>query len=509
MSEKLLLLDEPNLEFRGGQRTVDPHDGLSLFGSYAESAQDRSTHVVIGTPAGLDKWASWRERMNRPASCRDISRLRAWPPFPGFDVAFDSPWPKPLRNFSVDEDVIDQAARRSDKYERANGTVECYLQHFTQMQKLDATPVVAVCIVPDSVYLNCRPESYVADKSDAPRTTVEKSELRRALKDKRSGQKGLAFGDDEGPAIDLMPFDYSPDFRRQLKAKVMPHGIPVQIVKQSTLDVTKEIEDGEPGNNPLSDRLFNLGTGLAYKCGQKPWKLSSTRDGVCYVGLAFRQSDDKKRDACCAAQLFLDSGDGVVFVGEFGPWYSPDDEQFHLTPKAAESLLRGTIETYQTQGGQPLKEIFLHSHSAISESEYEGYLKAVPPGCRLIAVRVRQDRNGPRLFRDGDRPPLRGLFWQRTERYGLLYSTGFVPRLGTYEGFETPVPLSISLQHGDADIVQIARDILGLTKLNYNACTFGEAEPITIKYSKRIGEILLANRGLAPEHRQHTFRYYV
>lgn len=509
MSETLVLIDEPLLEFGGGHQTLDPHDGLSLFGCYGSTGQDRSTHVVIGTGRGLGLWQQWRVRMNRSAACKDRSRLRAWPPFPGFDVAFGSPWPEPVRVFQMNEEKLNQESHKSDRYERAAGAVACYLEPFSQMKKLDATPVVAICVVPDYVYDNCRPESYVSDKSDIPRSTTERSELRSALTDKRRGQTRFRFGDDAHDEVDLEPFAFSPDFRRQLKAKVMPFGIPVQIIRESTLEVTQKIEDGEPGNNPLSDRLFNLSTGLSYKCGQKPWKLATARDGVCYVGLAFRQSDDKKRDACCAAQLFLDSGDGVVFVGEFGPWYSPEDEQFHLTSTAAEDLLRGTIETYQAQDGRPLKEVFLHSNSGISDEEYRGYLRAVPSGCRLVAIRVRQDRNGPRLFRNGDRPPLRGLFWQRTERFGLLYTTGFVPRLGTYEGFETPVPLSISLQHGEADIQQIARDILGLTKLNYNACGYGEAEPITIKYSKRIGEILLANRGLAPKDRQHSFRFYV
>lgn len=270
MSENLLLLDEPLLEFGGGHHALGPHDGLCLFGSYGTAGQDRSTHVVIGRSEGLDLWRKWRERMNRPASCRDRSRLRAWPPFPGFDVAFGSPWPKPLRTFRVNEKQLDQDSRKSDRYERAAGAVACYLAPFPQMSKLDATPVVAICVVPDFIYLNCRPESYVGDKSDAPRSSAEKMELRSALRDKRRGQQRLAFEDDIDRELDLEPFDYSPDFRRQLKARVMPHGIPVQIVRESTLEVTKKIEDGEPGNNPLSDRLFNLGTGLSYKCGQKP-----------------------------------------------------------------------------------------------------------------------------------------------------------------------------------------------------------------------------------------------
>ncbi len=508
MSEKLILLDEPFLEFRDGHQALDPHDGLSLFGAYGSTGLDRSTHVVLGTEVGVQLWNQWRDRMNKPSWCKDRSRQRAWPPFPGFDAAFGREWPEPVRTFLIDHSELDMQSRKSDRFERSAGTVNCFLSNFPQMKKLDATPALAICIVPDFVYLNCRPESHISAKSDDVRTAQERTALRSAIADKRKGQKRFSFGTME-EEVDLDVFDFSPDFRRQLKAKVMPHRIPVQIIRESTLDVTQKIEDGEPGNNPLSDRLWNLSTGLSYKCGQKPWKLASARDGVCYVGLAFKEDSQDKRDACCAAQLFLDSGDGVVFVGEFGPWYSPIDEQFHLTSKAAEDLLRGTIETYKSLDGRPLKEVFLHSHSEISDSEFMGYQRAVPPDCRLVAVRVRQDPNGPRLFRNGDRPPLRGLFWQRSPTYGLLYTTGFVPRLGTYEGFETPVPLSISLQHGTADIQQIAIDILGLTKLNYNACQYGEAEPITIKYSQKIGEILLANRGLPQEDRQHTFRYYL
>lgn len=37
------------------------------------------------------------------------------------------------------------------------------------------------------------------------------------------------------------------------------------------------------------------------------------------------------------------------------------------------------------------------------------------------------------------------------------------------DGWETPVPFKIDLQHGDEDLEQIARDILGLAKLNCNA----------------------------------------
>jgi hypothetical protein len=60
------------------------------------------------------------------------------------------------------------------------------------------------------------------------------------------------------------------------------------------------------------------------------------RSGVCYVGLAYKRrgtsSDD--RFAVCAAQMFLSSGEGVVFRGALGPWYRTDSKQFLICSNA-------------------------------------------------------------------------------------------------------------------------------------------------------------------------------
>ena len=161
--------------------------------------------------------------------------------------------------------------------------------------------------------------------------------------------------------------------------------------------------------------------------------------------------------------------------------------------------------------------MFLHSRSGIDREEYEGFLRACPPGVKLVAIRVRQDRGGLRLYRydehpnvskRGQHPVQRGVFWQRNARHGLLFTNGFKARIATYDGFEVPVPLAITIQHGNGELLQIAKDILGLTKLNYNSCQMGEGQPITVKYSDRVGEILLANPALPPDKWKHNFKYY-
>ena len=298
----------------------------------------------------------------------------------------------------------------------------------------------------------------------------------------------------------------------------MKQDVPLQIVRESTMQITEQVRDGLRGTNPLSDRLWNFGTGVYYKCGRKPWLIRSTRPGVCYIGIAYRRAEERGKTACCAAQMFLDSGDGLIFVGEFGPWYSEERREFHLTPKKAEELLTGTLETYRGQGGKPLREIFLHSRSGIAREEFEGFKKACPSGTKIVGIRVRKDMSGDRLFRHDDHPMvarrgmfpvLRGVFWQRSARRGLLFTNGFKPRIATYDGWEIPRPLEIDLQHGDGDLVSIAKDIFGLTKVNYNTCQLGEGQPITVRYSDRVGEILLANPEVDRTTWRHNFKYYI
>ena len=305
-------------------------------------------------------------------------------------------------------------------------------------------------------------------------------------------------------------YELSPDFRRQIKARSMKYGVPIQIIKETTLTFVKNKKFGQEVPSLVSSKMWNLGSALYYKGGGKPWKLATAREGVCYVGLAFRRSDahGTNRTAACAAQMFLNDGDGIVFLGEYGPWYSPDKNQYHLTAEAAHDLLKGTLDTYTQLHGKPLTEVFLHSRSDIGEEEFEGYRSAASSNLKVVGVRVRTDRYGPRLYRpDKEWPVLRGTLWQQSPTRAYLYGTGFKPRLGTYDGWETPVPLQIDIQHGEADITEVAQDILGLTKLNYNACNSGDSRPVTVKFSDAVGEILVSNPTVT--ERQPTFKYYI
>jgi hypothetical protein len=422
---------------------------------------------------------------------------RLWPVYPGFDAAFHCTWPeKPAAIGEVDQTSLLQMSKHRNENKRAYDVVNAYLDKIRILMKRDERFHVFICVVPDEIWLNCRPLSH-------PLEPVGSNISRHERQMRRLGYDGLF--DDPGSE----QYRMSPDFRRQLKARTMEFQVPIQIVRESTLSIGESELSQSRGLTFLSDRAWNLSTALYYKAGGKPWRLATAREGVSYVGLAFRKTDARasSRTAVCAAQMFIDSGDGIVFLGEHGPWYSQENNDFHLSRDAAQALLKGVIETYRELDGRPLKEIFLHARSEISDDEFKGYQGACPQGVKIIGIRVRTDRTGLRLFREGTRPPIRGTFLAMSEQTGYLWTTGFKPELGTYDGWEVPVPLRIDIQHGMADIEQVAKDILGLTKLNYNACRLGSSQPVTVGFSDAVGEILVSNPAIKTY--LHQFRYYI
>ncbi len=501
MLRDLKIFSEPLLEFRYGQQISDPRDGLALFGPYDADMPSHPgvlTYGVVGTSEGLDHFAAWSLAMIRAWTDAPKNRHRLWPPYPGFQAAFACNWSgAPSWYRQLNSHTLSELARRQDPYERVYSVVEEYLEVFKELEKLDQRIDVMVCVVPDEVYQNCRMQSRVSNPSGEGISG-------RRIQDRKRGQLDMF------SSYEPEQYELSLDFRRQLKARTMMYGVPIQIIRESTLRLSDETSFGQRQLTPLSHRMWNLTSALYYKGGGKPWRLATAREGVCYIGLAFRRRDTggHSQTAACAAQMFLDDGDGVVFLGEYGPWYSPKTRQFSLTAEAAYDLLTGALKTYAQLHGKTLSEVFLHSRSEISVEEFEGYRSAAHPSVKVVGVRVRSRRDGPRLYRpDKPWPVMRGTFWQHSPSRGYLFGTGFRPRLGTYDGWETPAPMQIDIQHGDANVTDVARDIFGLTKLNYNGCGAGDSQPVTVKFSDAVGEILVSNPTVTD--RRPTFRHYI
>jgi hypothetical protein len=230
--------------------------------------------------------------------------------------------------------------------------------------------------------------------------------------------------------------------------------------------------------------------------------------GVCYIGLVFKLKEGAsgRNNACCGAQMFLSTGEGVVFKGAVGPWYSETQKAFHLPKAKAAELMAMVVQAYVDIHGAPPKELFIHGQIQFDDEEWAGFSSTVPQETKLVGVRIRRQAE-IKLFRYGTKPVPRGTAIVVSDRVAYLWTTGFTPRLETYPGREVPNPLTLDIVKGEADIELVLADLMALTKLNFNSAGFADGLPVTLRFADLVGEILTAgpDEPVAPL----SFKFYI
>lgn len=505
MSRKeLQLLAEPQLEFAYDQCEEHPKDGLYLYGPPdSPSAKSVLRYAVIGTSGGIKLFDAWQRQIRGyiPPYKPDVAHHAA---FPGFQAAFGMAWPdQPVATVALDGSKLDAVIRIGNRHEAIKKCVDLYADAIQTYlgEEGDVTPDLWFVIVPDDIY------RWGRTKSAPPKSERIAGDSKLSAKKAKALLKAPTLFGEENEEAELQLYDLN--FHNQIKARLLGKAV-VQIIRERTL--TEAI--AEPGS--LKKRTtqdpatvaWNLCTTIYYKSAGPPWRLRDIRPGVCYVGIVFKQdsSDPDEQNACCGAQLFLRSGEGLVFRGAVGHWYSKRLRQFHLTYEKAAMLMKMAIDGYRKLHGQPPTELFVHGRSRFDEAEWNGFLSVCPPETALVGIRIKES-DGMKLYRLGRQPVVRGTFYQTSPRGAFLWTKGYVPRLNTYPGFEVPNPLSVNIDWGTADLPTILSDILSLTKVNFNSCTFADGLPVTLKFADAIGEILTAAPHL--EQAPQPFKYYI
>lgn len=488
-SRTLVQLPEPLLSFGFGQQMEHPKDGLFLFGPLADNVNPAEMRIgIIGTADGIACFHEWTNRIRGhiPSANHEAAHHASWP---GFQAVFDTKWPETaLVELTVDKDELSKAIRIENRHEAIYKAVSIFEEPIKRnLRQNEAPPAVWFVVIPEEVHRYGRPKSSIPKAERGQSTSLFNRKTARKIM-----QTGSLF-EEERVAADLYRFDLN--FHHQLKARLLDKQVVLQIVRDTTLTPERFVVEGRQIRTPQDPATvaWNLCTTAFFKASGKPWRLASVRPGVCYVGLVFKKDETAPEtgNACCGAQMFLDSGDGVVFRGAVGPWYSKVGEEFHLSQEKAAELMKLVVDAYADMHGKPPSELFIHGKTRFNNDEWAGFCSVVPETTNLVGVRIRSTGD-LKLYRHGKKPVLRGTAMMVSERRGYLWTKGFTPRLDTYPGWETPNPLNIELTRGTADLRQVMIDILGLTKVNFNACVFADGLPVTLKFADAVGEILTA-----------------
>lgn len=509
LSSELDYFPEPKLEFGLGQYATNPKAGLYLYGP----VDGRPRHIktgVIGTAVGLKLYKEWAEMMNiyiPPGAVGTPNHIA----FPGFSSAFGASINnRPELEIELSAISLSKAIRLGRRHEAIKETVSLYEEAIRRRLDEDISLDVWFVVVPDEIYKYGRPQSVM------PRNEAVKSNL---IVTRKQAAHILAGSPSLFPEENLQAETYlfEPNFHHQLKARLLDtRSVVLQIMRESTLRslIGSTVDAQRRRMQDPASIAWNLSTALYFKGGYQPWRLAKVRPRVCYIGLVFKRFPDAigdDRKACCGAQMFLDSGNGLVFRGTPGNWYNPTTKQFHLSESEARSLVQRVVAAYKSvdADGLPPTELFIHGRTRFDSDEWKGFVDGAGP-TKVNAIRI-SDTNEIKLYSLRDTPVLRGTALRLNDRRGYLWTKGYINELGTYPGREVPKPLSVEIVHGDADLKMVMQDVLMLTKLNFNACIYADGSPVTLRFADAVGEIITA----VPERRSMgsdsplPFKHYI
>lgn len=511
-SLQVVHIDEPELEFASGQTFDHPKDGLVLYGPEGKLSRKEVRLGVIGTKNGIADFKIWLKKLIRgidvPKPTKREKKLRLHlSNFPGLAEALSIKVDvDACIDYTLSSKSIDDATMIENPNEAVTNTANLYTDVIVKHVNEEEAPIdLWILILPEIIHKRCRPEAIKRRAGELIPGQFHK-------KQKGVSDVPLLVGDPILAGEEI--FEDIPDFHRQIKAKLLTVGEVCQLIRETTLTPSKFTNRaGNPirGVQDPASIAWNLATAIYYKSqASPPWKIAGMREGVCYIGLVFKIiPNHQENHACCAAQMFLSEGDGVVFRGANGPWMT-DKKEFHLSKDAALKLIETVLSTYREKFGGNPKELFIHGKTKFSPEEWEAFSEAAPPETNIVAVRIRPTHGDVKLYREGDYPCIRGTAMILGENDAYLWTSGYVPRIDTYMGPETPNPISITVLRstGEApDIKTVLQDIMNLTKINYNASNYGDSLPVTIRFADKVGDVLIM--GSAQDAERQPFKFYI
>jgi hypothetical protein len=140
--------------------------------------------------------------------------------------------------------------------------------------------------------------------------------------------------------------------------------------------------------------------------------------------------------------------------------------------------------------GQRPKRVVVHKTSRYWPAEKSGFEQALQKYVSQYDLLALIPQNKVRLLIANKYPPLRGTRFT-VEDIDYLYTTGFIAELNQFHGMHVPSPIQIADHIGyDTPRETLLKEILILTKMNWNSSRLGGLLPITIRFSRLVGDIM-------------------
>lgn len=474
-------LPEPNLLFGSNEKGVEPRRAMAKHGAADTSAPRELRIGIVGPAAEVQLARAWLPRLNRMAIAREKS-ARRYPNWPGAAQAFGVTFVIEDRFVrAVDEERLNLALHRTSAVEKFDELVELFdarIQSFFG----DARPDCIIVCLPDELA-----DLRISNPRLSPR---EREALERLQREEEQEQMSLfqptpeelkAAEELRTQAEDLL----FRTFYRALKARIMTHQnpVPVQVMRRDTF--LRADDEGQSN----ATRAWNLATSLFYKSGHEPWRPADLPGNTCFIGVSFHHLKRREGDVVYAsvAQAFSNEIEPFALKGSLVPHEQRRDRQPYLNEEQAATLIKEVLVKYEALAGMLPTRVVVHKTSMYQPEEEKGFRSASESRvavCDLVWMRS----TAFRLIRKGMQEPWRGTLCNIGDE-SYLFTMGYVSWWDEYPGPHIPAPIEIGAC-GKTDIRERARELLALTKMNWNSSEGLGRYPITISFARKVGMLM-------------------
>lgn len=474
-------LPEPKLLFGANATGVEPRRVLAKYGPADKSAPKELRIGIVGPTAEVQIARRWLPKLNNVAIAREKSarRYRDWPGAQrvlGVTFVIEDRFVRPL-----DEDRLNLALHKSSSSEKFNDLLELF---DGRIQGLfgDARPdCIIVCLPDELADLRISNPSLSATEREALERLQREEEQDQMSLFQPSPEELKAAAELRTQAEDLL----FRTFYRALKARIMMHQnpVPVQVMRRDTF--LRPEDEGQSN----ATRAWNLATSLFYKSGHEPWRPADLPSNTCFIGISFHHLKRREGDVVYAsvAQAFSSEIEPFALKGSFVPHHQRRNHEPYLNEAQAATLINDVLDKYEALAGILPTRVVVHKTSSYQPEEENGFrfaAEARVPACDLVWMRS----TAFRLIRKGMQEPWRGTLCTIGDE-SYLFTSGYVSWWDEYPGPHIPAPLQIG-SCGPTDIRERARELLALTKMNWNSSEGLGRYPITISFARKVGMLM-------------------
>lgn len=462
------IFEEPQLEFGDRYQNPDPRRGLFMAGPLQTPVGDVLKIAVVGSSKTVEDTAKFLASASVGFAGKTDKHPNMHPDFPGlgnqnpfrckFEIAEGA-------TATVTQSKIDRIRKEPDHQKAVEMAVEEIYQQLLAIDESSNRPNVAIVALPVSL-------------------------LERVWNAKVDGGGTVEKEDSSGSD--------APNFRGMLKAKAMHLSFPIQIVWEDALDekviIPRKVKESSARKiQDEADRTWNLLTSLYYKgSGRIPWRRMPQEGefSACYIGISFYREAGGQQLFTSAAQMFDERGRGFILKGRRAQTETRGRHPY-MTHLDARDLVQEVLAAYKNHHRHYPARVAVLKTSRFRDEEADGIVEALDAaGTEMKDLVWVQESSSVKVLRDGNYPVMRGTFVELDGK-GLLYTNGSIPYYGTYPGLYDPRPLLLCPhKSSDSTVAQIAKEVLSMTKINWNSTQMNQKLPIPIRAARKVGEVL-------------------